>query len=51
MLLTTQEEQLKKWQKHFSEILNQDDNKAEIKQEMRNFVDSKEKKKMKPKRP
>jgi hypothetical protein len=35
-LLTTQEEQLKRWKEHFSEIFNQDDNKAESKQEMRN---------------
>jgi hypothetical protein len=36
MFLTTQEEQLKRWQEHFSEIFNQDDNKAERKQELRN---------------
>jgi len=34
-LLTTQEEQLKRWEEHFSEILNKDDNKAGSKQEMR----------------
>jgi hypothetical protein len=37
MLLTTQEEQLKRWQEHFSEIFNEDYDKAESKQEMRNF--------------
>jgi hypothetical protein len=40
VLLTTKEEQLKRWQKHFSEIFNQDDNKAERKQEMRNVKDN-----------
>jgi hypothetical protein len=35
-LLTTQEEQLKRWEEHFSEIFNKDDNKTRSKQEMRN---------------
>ena len=34
MLLTTQE-QLKKWEEHFSEIFNKDDNSVGSKQEMR----------------
>jgi len=49
VLLTTKEEQWKRWQEHFSEIFNQDDDKAEIKQEMRNVFDNKVKIKMKPK--
>jgi len=32
MLLTTQEEQLKRWEEHFSKILNKDDNEAGSKQ-------------------
>ena len=40
MLLTTQEEQLKRQQKYFSDIFNQNDNEAESKQKMRNFKDS-----------
>jgi hypothetical protein len=36
ILLTTQEEQLKRRQEHFSKIFNQEDNEAESKQEMRN---------------
>jgi hypothetical protein len=39
-LLTTQEEQLKRWEEHFSEILNKDDNKAGNKQEMRNVKEN-----------
>jgi hypothetical protein len=35
-LLTTQEEQLKRLEEHFSETFNKDDNKAGSKQEMRN---------------
>jgi hypothetical protein len=35
-LLTTQEEQLKRWKEHFSEMFNKDDNKAGSNQEMRN---------------
>ena len=37
MLLTTQEEQLKRWEEHFSEIFNKDDNRVGTKQEMRNI--------------
>jgi hypothetical protein len=40
MLLTTQEEQLKRWEEHFSKIFNQDDNEAESKQEVRNVKDN-----------
>ena len=36
MLLTTQEEQLKRWEEHFSEIFNKDDNNVGSKQEMWN---------------
>jgi len=36
MLLTTQEEQLKRWEEHFSEIFNKDDENIGSKQEMRN---------------
>ena len=36
MLLTTQEEQLKRQEEHFSEIFNKDDNYVGSKQEMRN---------------
>jgi hypothetical protein len=36
IILTTQEEQLKRWQEHFSKIFNQEDNAPERKQEMRN---------------
>jgi len=36
MLLTTQEEQLKRWEEHFSEIFNKDDNSVGTKQEKRN---------------
>jgi len=36
MLLTTQEEQLKRQEEHFSEIFNKDDNSIGSKQEMRN---------------
>ena len=39
-LLTTQEEQVKKWEEHFSEIFNKDDNKAGSKQEMRKVKDN-----------
>jgi hypothetical protein len=35
-LLTTNEEQLKRWEEHFSEIINKDDNSVGSKQEMRN---------------
>jgi hypothetical protein len=35
-LLATQEEQLKRWEEHFSEIFNKDDNSVESKQEMKN---------------
>ena len=35
-LLTTQEEQLKRWGEHFSEIFSKDDNSVRSKQEMRN---------------
>ena len=38
--LTTQEVQLKKWEEHFSEIFNIDDNKAGGKQEMRNVKEN-----------
>jgi hypothetical protein len=38
--LTTQEIQLKKWEEHFSEIFNTDDNKAGGKQEMRNVKEN-----------
>ena len=34
MLLTTQEEQVKRWEEHFSEIFNKDDNRVGIKQEI-----------------
>ena len=40
MLLTTQEEQMERWEEHFSEILNKDDDKAGIKQEMRNVKEN-----------
>jgi hypothetical protein len=40
MLLTTQEEQLKRWEEHFFEILNKDDNKARSKQEGRNVKEN-----------
>jgi len=36
MLLTTQEEQLKRWEEHFSEIFNKDDNNVGSKQETQN---------------
>jgi len=36
MLLKTQEEQLMRWEEHFSKIFNQDDNSVGSKQEMRN---------------
>ena len=36
MLLTTQEEQLKRWEEHFFEIFNKDDDKTGSKQEGRN---------------
>ena len=39
-LLTTQEEQLKRREEHFSKIFNKDDNKAGSKQEMRNVKES-----------
>jgi K+-transporting ATPase c subunit len=39
-LLTTQEEQLKRWEEHFSEIFNKDDNKAGSKLEMRTVKES-----------
>jgi len=35
MLLTSQEEQLKRWEEHFSEIFNKDYNRVGSKQEMR----------------
>jgi len=34
-MLLTQEEQLKRWEEHFSEIFNKDDNSVGTKQEMR----------------
>jgi len=37
MLLTTQEEQVKSWEEHFSEVFNKDDNSVGSKQEMRNI--------------
>jgi len=37
MLLTTQEEQLKRWEEHFSEIFKKDSNRVGSKQEMRNI--------------
>jgi len=40
MLLTTQEEQLKRWEEHFSEIFNKDDNKTGSEQEMRNVKEN-----------
>jgi len=42
MLLTTQEEQVKRWEEHFSEIFNKDDNSIGSKQEMRNIEDNNE---------
>ena len=39
-LLTTQAEQLKGWEEHFSEIFNKDDNKRGSKQEMRKIKDN-----------
>jgi len=36
MLLTTLEEQLKRWEEHFSEIFNKDDNNVGSKQEVQN---------------
>jgi hypothetical protein len=39
-LLTTHEQQLKRWEEHFSEIFNKDDNKAGCKQEMRNVKEN-----------
>src|SRR5215469_18340045 len=36
MLLTTQEQQLKRWEEHFFKIFNKDDNKTGSKQEGRN---------------
>ena len=36
ILLTTKERQLKRWEGHFSEIFNKDDNSVGNKQEMRN---------------
>jgi hypothetical protein len=39
-LLTTQEEQLKRWEEHFSKIFNNDDDKAGSKQEMRKVKDN-----------
>jgi len=41
MLLTTQEEQVKRWEEHFSEIFNKDDNSVRSKQEMR-YVEEEE---------
>jgi len=38
--LLTQEEQLKRWQEHFSKIFNQEDNEAESKQEMKNVKEN-----------
>jgi len=35
-MLLTQEEQLKRWEEHFSKIFNKDDNSKGSKQEMRN---------------
>jgi hypothetical protein len=43
-LLTTQEEQLKRWEEHFSEIFSKDDNKTRSKQEMRNVKENNSKK-------
>jgi len=37
MFLTTQEEQMKSWEEHFSEIFNKDDNSVGSKQETRNI--------------
>jgi hypothetical protein len=36
-LLTTQEEQMKRWKEHFSEIFAKGDNKTGSKQEIRNI--------------
>jgi len=36
ILLTTKERQLKRWEEHFSEIFNKDNNSVGNKQEMRN---------------
>jgi len=36
MLLITKEKQLKRWEEHFPEIFNTDDNRVGSKQEMRN---------------
>ena len=44
MLLTTQEQQLKRWEEHFFEIFSRDDNRAGSKQEERNAKESKSKK-------
>ena len=42
MLLTTKEEQLKRWEEYFSEIFNKDDNSVGSKQEMRNVEEEEE---------
>jgi len=42
MLLTTQEEQVKRCDEHFSEIFNKADNNVGSKQEIRNVVEEKE---------
>ena len=40
-LLTTQEEQLKRWEEHFSGIFNKEANRAGSKEEMRKIKDNK----------
>jgi hypothetical protein len=40
MLLTTQEEQMKRWEEHFSEIFKKGDNKTGSKQEIRNVQEN-----------
>jgi len=42
MLLTSQEEQLQRWEEHFSEIFNKDDNSVGSEQEMRNVEEEEE---------
>ena len=42
MLLTTKEQQLKRWEEYFSEIFNKDDNSVGSKQEMRNVEEDEE---------
>jgi hypothetical protein len=39
-LSTTQEEQMKRWEEHFSEIFSKEDNKTGSKQEIRNVQEN-----------